>query len=62
MVTTLMTLFKQAFDRGATMELARELGAVQRVRCIHPLDFCLAVVGWAMGDEERSIASARRLF
>jgi len=62
MVTTLMDLFKQAFDRGATMKWARELGAVQRARCIHPLDFCLAVVGCAIGDEERSIATARRLF
>lgn len=60
--TTLSTLFKDTFSPSAVLEWARELGAVQRLRRIHPRDFCMALVGCAIGDEERSIATARRLF
>jgi putative transposase len=62
MVTTLMKLFAAFFDRDLLLTWARELGAVVRLRDIHPQDFCAALVGCAIGDEERSIASARRLY
>jgi len=35
---------------------------VVRLRDIHPQDFCAALIGCALGDEERSIACARRLY
>lgn len=62
MTTTLIELFKSTFHRGAILDWARESGAVHRLRLIHPQDFVLALVGCALGDEERSIATARRLF
>jgi hypothetical protein len=62
LTTTLLELFKATFNRAGVLEWARELGAVIRLRSIHPLDFCMALVDCAMGDEERSIATARRLF
>lgn len=62
MSTTLIELFKTTFHRDMILACAREIGAVQRLRQIHPQDFALAVVGCALGDEERSIATARRLF
>lgn len=62
MTTTLIELFKSTFLRGAILDWARESGAVHRLRLIHPQDFVLALVGCALGDEERSIATARRLF
>ena len=62
MDTTLLVLFKEILDRRKMLTWARELGAVVRLREIHPLDFCCALVGCAVGDEERSIACARRCF
>jgi putative transposase len=62
LTTTLLQLFKDTFSRGRLLQWARELGAVKRLRAIHPLDFCVALVDCALGDEERSIATARRLF
>jgi putative transposase len=55
-------LFKDVFSRNEILKTAREVKAVQRLRGIHPQDFCLALVSCAMGDEERSIATARREF
>ena len=62
MIADLMTLFKSTFSPSKILELARQLGAIQRLRNIHPADLCSALVGCAMGDEERSIATARRLY
>jgi putative transposase len=62
MDTTLLVLFKEIFCRQRVLTWARELGAVLRLRDIHPLDFCCALIGCAIGDEERSIACARRLY
>lgn len=55
-------LFKSILSRDDVLRIARDAGAVQRLRDIHPQDFCLSLVSCAMGDEERSIATARRLF
>lgn len=62
MLVRLTELFKSTFAPEKILKLAREFGAVQRLRSIHPADFCNALVGCSMGDEERSIASARRLY
>jgi len=62
MTTTLAELFKSTFHRSTILAWARSCGAVRRLRQIHPQDFVLALVGCALGDEERSIATARRLF
>lgn len=62
MDTTPLDLFKQHFRREHLLAWARELGAVVRLRDIHPLDFCTALIACAFGDEERSIACARRCF
>ena len=40
---------------------SRRVGAIERMRELHPLDVLLSVVCCALGDEHRSIASARRL-
>jgi putative transposase len=61
-ISTLGQMFCKIFNREELVALARALGFLQRLRGIHPLDFALAVMGCAMGDETRSIASARRLF
>jgi hypothetical protein len=62
MVTTLGALFASVFDRELLLAKARELGALQRLREIHPADVTRALVECALGDEERSIATARRTF
>lgn len=60
--TMLSRRFNQLFDTEAMRTKARELTAIQRLRSIEPLDMLLAVVACAMGDEQRSIAAARRQF
>ena len=62
MNSTLIDLFKSVFDPSTVLAWAREFGAVLRLREIHPHDFAVALVSCALGDEERSIATARRLF
>lgn len=62
MTTTLIELFKSTFRRNVILEWARSCDAVRRLRGIHPQDFVMALVGCALGDEVRSIATARRLF
>lgn len=62
MLTTLRQMFTNTFNKNDVLQLAKEVGAVQRVRDIHPADLCLAVTHCAMGDETRSIATARRAF
>src|SRR5262245_5741743 len=62
MDTTIMKVFRQVFDRDLVLDAARRVGALQRLRAVHPADFLLAVGSCALGDEERSIATARREF
>ena len=62
MLTTLRQMFTNTFNKTAVLQRARDAGVVQRLRGIHPADLCLAVTTCAMGDETRSIASARREF
>jgi hypothetical protein len=53
-------MFRSLFDRDRILVRSRQLGAVQRVRALHPHDVLLALVRCAVGDEHRSIATARR--
>lgn len=62
MVPEIVVLFNTLFDGQAVLALARELGAVIRLRKIRPLEFCVALTSCAIGDEERSIATARRRY
>ena len=58
----LHSLFTTMFDRDFVLDAARRLGAVERVREQHPFDVLLAITSCALGDEVRSIATARRQF
>ena len=60
MITTMSDLFTSVFDRDEILKWARETRPVQRLRDIHPADLRLALVHCAIGDETRSIATARR--
>ena len=62
MDTTLRLLFARLFDRERVLVRARKLGAIERVRALHPFDVVLALVASASGDEHRSVATARRMF
>jgi hypothetical protein len=62
MLTTLTSMFRSLLDRDRILDRARELGAIARVRALHPQDVLLALVRAAVGDEHRSIATARRQF
>lgn len=62
MLTTLRQMFTNAFNRNDVLGLARDVGALRRLRDIHPADLALAITHCAMGDETRSIATARRVF
>jgi IS4 transposase len=55
-------MFTTTFDRDDVLASAKAMGAVVRLRAVHPADFCLSVTSCAMGDETRSIATARREF
>src|SRR5436190_23539596 len=59
-VTTLTPVFARLFDREALLLEARRLGAVKRDRLLHVWDVLLAMVLCAIGDEHRSVATARR--
>lgn len=60
--TTLTPIFARLFDRDALLIEARRLGAVKRDRLLHVADVLLALVRCAIGDEHRSVATARRQF
>jgi len=62
MINTMQELFASTFQHDDVLQWAREMGALQRLREIHPADMCLALTNCAMGDETRSIATARRAF
>lgn len=62
MDTTLRSLFARLFDRERVLARARKLGAIERVRALHPFDVVLALVACASGDEHRSVATARRMY
>ena len=62
MITTMRKMFTRIFGYDDVLGWARADGAVQRLRDIHPADFCLALTCCAMGDETRSIATARRAY
>ncbi len=62
MITTMHKMFTRIFGYDDVLGWARADGAVQRLRDIHPADFCLALTCCAMGDETRSIATARRAY
>jgi len=62
MNATVQSLFVKFFDRDRVLQRARELRAVKRVRALHPLDMLLALVRCAVGDEHRSVATARRQY
>ncbi len=62
MITTMRKMFARIFSRDEVLQSAREVEAVQRLRRIHPADWCQALTCCAMGDETRSIATARRTF
>jgi putative transposase len=62
MINTMHELFASTFQQDDVLQWARETGALERLREIHPADMCLALTNCAMGDETRSIATARRAF
>jgi putative transposase len=62
MFTTLSSLFARLFDRDSILDRARRLGALKRERALHPHDILLALIRCAVGDEHRSVATARRQF
>ena len=62
MLSTLKAMFTRVFSSDTVLASAKECGAWTRLRSIHPMHFVLALVSCAMGDETRSIATARRKF
>ena len=62
MITTMREMFTSTFRRDDILEWARDTKAIKRLRDIHPADFAHAIAQCAMGDETRSIATARRTF
>ena len=56
------SLFAKLFDRDRMLQRAYQIGAIKRLRAQHPLDVLLALVRCAVGDEHRSVATARRQF
>ena len=62
MHTTLRALFARTFDREMILHQAKNVNAIERLRDIHPADFGLSLISCAIGDEQRSIATARRMF
>jgi hypothetical protein len=55
-------MFASTFLRDDVLEWAQETGAMKRLCDFHPTDFTHAVAQCAMGDETRSIATARRTY
>ncbi len=59
---TLALLLAAIFDKEVILNQARQVGAMTRLREIHPADFIQSLIVSAMGDEERTIATARRTY
>ncbi len=59
---TLALLLTTIFNKELILEQARQFGAMTRLREIHPADFMQSLIVSAMGDEERTIATARRTY
>ena len=51
MINTMHELFASTFQHDNVLRWAREVGALKRLREIHPADMCLALTNCAMGDE-----------
>lgn len=62
LLSTLREMFTRVFSTETVAAMAKESGAWQRFRRILPVDFVLALLACAMGDETRSIATARRKY
>jgi IS4 transposase len=62
MDTTIEHTLRQLFSRDEIERWARITGAVVRLRDVHPADLAAALVACVLGDEERSVATARRQF
>ncbi len=62
MLATLSSLCTRLFDRDAMLGRARQTRRAQGERALHPHDILLALVRCAVGDENRSVAPARRQF
>ena len=62
MITTLATVLTTILNRDQVLELARQFKATERLREIHPADMLRALVECALGDEKRTISTARRHF
>lgn len=62
MLSIIIKSFKTLFGCDYVLQMARETKAIKRLRDVHPLDFCVALIASASGDEYRSIATARRKF
>jgi putative transposase len=62
LTASITSLFTKLIDRDRILARAYQLGAIARLRAQHPLDVMLALVRCAVGDEHRSVATARRQF
>ena len=62
MLTMLYSLFTTIFRRNDILALSRRVGAVERLRDVHPADLVRSLVESALGDETRTISSARRRY
>lgn len=58
----MFTLENSPFERDDILKLARLFGATKRLREIHPADVVHALVSSSLGDEERTISTARRRY
>lgn len=62
MHSAVVDTFQSMFDPETVLAKAKDFGAVKRMREIHPAHFIASLVACAMGDEKRSIATARRQY
>ena len=58
-LSTLTKMFRKIFLPSEVLSMAYKLESLKRLLNIHPADFCLALMPWAIGDDEkRSTATA----